>query len=81
LLSRRSFLNSTFGAGLASAASEQAAAQTPAVQPAHKRLNLEAAKRYPNRFASVSDTRVRQPASCRPPKHIAQQHLPNARLP
>ena len=38
LLSRRSFLNSTFGAA---AASEQAAAQMPAVQPAHRRLILK----------------------------------------
>jgi hypothetical protein len=42
LLSRRSFLNSTLGAGLASATSEQAAAQTPAVQPARKRLIVDA---------------------------------------
>jgi hypothetical protein len=41
LLSRRRFLNSTFGAGLA-ATSHQAAAQTPAVQPARKRLIVDA---------------------------------------
>ena len=42
MLSRRSFLNSTLGAGLASATSDQAAAQTPAVQPARKRLIVDA---------------------------------------
>jgi predicted TIM-barrel fold metal-dependent hydrolase len=42
LLSRRSFLNSTLGAGLASATSRQSAAQTPAVQPARKRLIIDA---------------------------------------
>ena len=42
MLSRRSFLNSTLGAGLASATSDQAAAQTPAVQPACKRLIVDA---------------------------------------
>ena len=41
-MSRRSFLNSTLGAGLASATSDQAAAQTPAVQPARKRLIVDA---------------------------------------
>jgi len=41
LLSRRSFLNSTLGAGLASATSDQAAAQTAAVQPARKRLIVD----------------------------------------
>ena len=42
MLSRRSFLNSTLGAGLASATSAQAAAQTPAIQPARKRLIVDA---------------------------------------
>ena len=42
MLSRRSFLNSTLGAGLASATSDQAAAQTPAVQPARNRLIVDA---------------------------------------
>ena len=42
LLSRRSFLNSTLGAGLASTTSHQAAAQTPAVQAARKRLIVDA---------------------------------------
>ena len=42
MLSRRSFLNSTLGAGLASATSDQAATQTPAVQPARKRLIVDA---------------------------------------
>jgi predicted TIM-barrel fold metal-dependent hydrolase len=42
LLSRRRFLNSTLGAGLASTTSHQAAAQTPAVQPARKRLIVDA---------------------------------------
>ena len=42
MLSRRSFLNSTLGAGLASATSRQSAAQTPAVQPARKRLIIDA---------------------------------------
>jgi predicted TIM-barrel fold metal-dependent hydrolase len=42
MLSRRSFLNSTLGAGLASAISDQAAAQTPAVQPARNRLIVDA---------------------------------------
>jgi predicted TIM-barrel fold metal-dependent hydrolase len=42
LLSRRSFLNSALGAGFASTTSDQAAAQTPAVQPAHKRLIVDA---------------------------------------
>src|ERR1700747_3047378 len=42
LLSRRSFLTSTLGAGLASVTSDQAAAQTLAVQPARKRLIVDA---------------------------------------
>ena len=42
MLSRRSFLNSTLGAGLASATSDQAAAPTPAVQPVRKRLIVDA---------------------------------------
>jgi len=42
LLSRRTFLNSTLGAGLASATSHQAAAQTPPVQPARERLIVDA---------------------------------------
>ena len=42
MLSRRSFLTSTLGAGLASATSHQAAAQTPPVQPARERLIVDA---------------------------------------
>src|SRR5262249_59130637 len=42
LLSRRSFLNSTLGAGLASATSDQAAAPTTAVRPVRKRLIVDA---------------------------------------
>jgi predicted TIM-barrel fold metal-dependent hydrolase len=41
MLSRRSFLNSTLGTGLALAA-QQAAAQSPAVQPPRKRLIVDA---------------------------------------
>ena len=42
MLSRRSFLNSTLGAGLALTTAQQAAAQTPAVQPARNRLIVDA---------------------------------------
>lgn len=42
MLSRRSFLNSTLGAGLALSTSHQAAAQTSAVQPGRKRLIVDA---------------------------------------
>jgi hypothetical protein len=42
LLSRRSFLNSALGAGLASVTSDQAAGHTPAVQPVRKRLIVDA---------------------------------------
>src|SRR5262249_53874342 len=40
--SRRNFLNSTLGAGLALAASQQAAAQTPAPERARKRTIVDA---------------------------------------
>src|SRR5262244_2074176 len=42
MLSRRSFLNNTLRAGLALATAQQAAAQTPAVQPARNRLIVDA---------------------------------------
>ena len=42
MLSRRSFLNSALGAGLASVTSDQAAGHTPAVQPVRKRLIVDA---------------------------------------
>ena len=42
MLSRRGFLNSAFGAGLALTTAQQAPAQTPAVQPARKRLIVDA---------------------------------------
>jgi hypothetical protein len=42
MLSRRSFLNSMLGGGLALTTSQQAEAQTPAVQPARKRLIVDA---------------------------------------
>src|SRR5262249_1887202 len=42
MLSRRSFLNNTLGAGLALTTAQQAAAQTPAVQPARNRLIVDA---------------------------------------
>jgi predicted TIM-barrel fold metal-dependent hydrolase len=42
LLSRRSLLSSALGAGLASATSDQPAAQKPAVQTLHKRLIVDA---------------------------------------
>ena len=42
MLSRRSFLNSTLGAGLALTTAQQAAAQTPAVQPARNRFIVDA---------------------------------------
>jgi predicted TIM-barrel fold metal-dependent hydrolase len=42
MLSRRNFLNSTLGAGLALTTTQQAAAQTPAVQPPRKRLIVDA---------------------------------------
>jgi hypothetical protein len=42
MLSRRSFLNSALGAGLALTTAQQAAAQTPAVQPARNRLIVDA---------------------------------------
>src|SRR5216684_8444181 len=42
MLSRRSFLNSTLGAGLALATSQQAAAQTPAAPGARKRMIVDA---------------------------------------
>ena len=42
MLSRRSFLNGTLGAGLALATSQQAAAQTPAAQGARKRMIVDA---------------------------------------
>jgi len=42
MLSRRSFLHSTLGAGLVLTTAQHAAAQTPAVQPARKRLIVDA---------------------------------------
>ena len=42
MLSRRSFLNRTLGAGLALAGSQQAAAQTPAAQPERRRMIVDA---------------------------------------
>ena len=42
MLSRRSFLNSTLGVGLALTTAQQATAQTPAVQPPRKRLIVDA---------------------------------------
>jgi predicted TIM-barrel fold metal-dependent hydrolase len=42
MLSRRSFLNSTLGAGLGLTTAHQATAQTPAVQPPRKRLIVDA---------------------------------------
>src|SRR5262245_25749747 len=42
MLSRRSFLNSTLSASLALTTAQQAAAQTPAVEPARKRLIVDA---------------------------------------
>src|SRR6516225_916867 len=42
MLSRRGFLNSAFGAGLALTTAQEAPAQTPAVQPARKRLIVDA---------------------------------------
>src|SRR5207247_2543321 len=42
MLSRRSFLEGTVGAGLAVSISQQAAAQTPAVEPARKRVIVDA---------------------------------------
>jgi predicted TIM-barrel fold metal-dependent hydrolase len=42
MLSRRSFLNSTLAAGAALAATQQAAAQTPAPQPQRKRMIVDA---------------------------------------
>jgi len=42
MLSRRSFLNSTLGAGLALTTAQQAAAQTPTAQPARNRLIVDA---------------------------------------
>jgi predicted TIM-barrel fold metal-dependent hydrolase len=42
MLSRRSFLNRTLGAGLALAGSQQVAAQTPAAQPERRRMIVDA---------------------------------------
>jgi predicted TIM-barrel fold metal-dependent hydrolase len=42
MLSRRSFLHGTLGAGLAVTTAQQATAQTPAVQPPRKRLIVDA---------------------------------------
>jgi predicted TIM-barrel fold metal-dependent hydrolase len=42
MLSRRSFLNNTLGAGLVLTTAQQVAAQTPAVQPARNRLIVDA---------------------------------------
>ena len=42
MLSRRSFLNSTLGAGLALTTAQQAAAQTPTAQPARNRFIVDA---------------------------------------
>src|SRR5262249_9938381 len=42
MLSRRGFLNSAFGAGLALTTAQEAGAQAPAVQPARKRLIVDA---------------------------------------
>ena len=42
MLSRRSFLNRTLGAGLALAGSQQAPAQTPAAQPERRRMIVDA---------------------------------------
>jgi hypothetical protein len=42
MLSRRSFLNSTLGAGLVLTTAHQATAQTPAVESARKRLIVDA---------------------------------------